>query len=380
MSSESPLDLTFGVELEFVLSYPKSYITPELREANLIHQLKTEWAVVYTQVYLALKAANVRITNPALTCETAELPDYSNWHIVRDSSIIIPKKIPGVNQKGIEIPSRILGGAGSASLSESLAEIRHVISVLTTNQPWTVSTNNSTGLHVHVGNRDAGLPHRTLTNLALTLYAFEPAMQSIHPLERTSQWSYWSKPIRCAFPEKNDHLDNLIAIQECPTVYALTATAGSAGKASAYNFRTLLKKGTIEFRQHRGTMDPDEICAWVELVTGLMQWCHDVPSGVLVPLVMGVVKDERLGLGGLLRLVGKTHLVQYYAGMVAQRAEEREKMESGEWDETAPERFEFEMDSTSEEDFDGGSEEAFDGGSEEAFNGGSEEDFATWLD
>ena len=115
-------------------------------------------------------------------------------------------------------------------------------------------------------------------------------------------------------------------------------------------------------------------------MTGLMQWCHDVPSGVLVPLVMGVVKDERLGLGGLLRLVGKTHLVQYYAGMVAQRAEEREKMESGEWDETAPERFEFEMDSTSEEDFDGGSEEAFDGGSEEAFNGGSEEDFATWLD
>lgn len=351
MSSESPLNLTFGVELEFVLSYPKSYITPELRAANLIRKLKNaEWAVVYTQVYLALKAANVRITNPDLTWDTSDPPDYSNWHIARDSSITIPKKIPGTNQKGIEIPSRILGGANRESLRESLAEIRHVISVLTTNQPWTVTTNSSTGLHVHVGNGRAGLPHRTLTNLAQTLYAFEPAIQLIHPVERVSPWSSWSRPMRSSFPAANDHLDNLLAIQECPSIDALAATAAGDGKAAAYNFRTLAKKGTIEFRQHRGTIDPDEISAWVELVTGLMQWCHNVPSGVLVPLVMEAARDERLGLEELLRLVGKRHLVEWYGRRVARR--ERERVEKGEWNEEAGQTFEF--DTSSEEDFEGG--------------------------
>lgn len=323
MSNESPLALTFGVELEFIIEYPDSYITPELRAANLIHDFENEeWAIVATQVYLALKAANIRVTSPNLTLIHFAKQDYSKWRVITDCSIDILDEIsPSTNHQGVEIPSRILAGGTAQSLGESLDEIRHVLSVLTTNQPWTISTNFSTGLHVHVGNQAAGFPHRTLTNLAQTLYAFEHQIQSIHPDERVDHHnSFYCLPMRVSFPRSSDDLDNLIAMQECPTIHALTNTAASGNKAGAYSFSSLRKMGTIEFRQHRGTMDPEEICAWVEVVTGLVQWSHNAPSGVLLPLaVAALATDKRFGLTELLRVIGKEHLVEYYRGRVYER-------------------------------------------------------------
>ncbi|KAL9119656.1 MAG: hypothetical protein Q9187_003786 [Circinaria calcarea] len=332
MSNESPLDLTFGVELEFILGYPKSYISPELRAANLIHDFENdEWAIVATQVYLALKAANIRVTSPDLTLTHLAKQDYSKWRVIDDSSIYILDEIPSTQHQGVEIPSRILAGSTAQSLGESLDEIRQVISVLTTNQPWTISTNVSTGLHVHVGNKTAGFPHRTLTNLAQTLYAFENQIQSIHPDERVNHYdSLFCNPMRTSFPRARDDIDNLIAMQECPTVLALTNTAASGGKTGAYSFSSLRKMGTIEFRQHRGTMDAEEICAWVEVVTGLVQWSHNAPSGVLLPLaVSALATDKRFGLMELLRVIGKEHLVKYYRGRVYERETVKRKGRGG---------------------------------------------------
>jgi hypothetical protein len=41
------------------------------------------------------------------------------------------------------------------------------------------------------------------------------------------------------------------------------------------NFLSLSKHGTIEFRQHEGTMDPRRVCAWADFVLALVRKAID---------------------------------------------------------------------------------------------------------
>ncbi|KZF25273.1 hypothetical protein L228DRAFT_65688 [Xylona heveae TC161] len=46
----------------------------------------------------------------------------------------------------------------------------------------------------------------------------------------------------------------------------------------AYNFKSLDKHRTVEFRQHVGTLNADRIIAWAEFVTGLIRFCNRVSA------------------------------------------------------------------------------------------------------
>ena len=336
MFTVSPLNLTFGVELEFIIKYRPDFLTSERLKGGLDHNVDRRSSVIHTQLFQALLAADVPVT-------LQDMGDAANWSILLDRSIeFTEERLWDVEYRfiGIEVRSRVLPGHTPERFDESLDEIRLVINTI--NQlPFTVLTNRTTGLHVHVGNRHQGFPLRTLRNLCQTVLGLSRSIESIHPSHRVSSQhaaSYCS-PTSRALPFTNGHAANLLLVEKCATIDALVDLLNpGAYKSHAYNLANLdtrrgppsTLKQTVEFRQHAGSVDTEEVCAWAEAVTGLVQWCHHVPSGILVPLLLDAEEQPGLGLLEVLKVIGKEHLCGFYRGRIRVEDSEEEYGEGGE--------------------------------------------------
>lgn len=86
-------------------------------------------------------------------------------------------------------------------------------------------------------------------------------------------------------------------------------------RSQAYNlmnfdvgYNGLLKRsclGTIEFRQHRGTIDADEVIAWVEVATSMLRFAHTraLTQGSMMPVVEQHAYDPAMGFDPFLRMI-----------------------------------------------------------------------------
>ncbi|KAL9120441.1 MAG: hypothetical protein Q9187_002999 [Circinaria calcarea] len=336
MFTASSLNLTFGVELEFIIKYHPDFLTSERLKGGLDHNVDRRSSAIHTQISQALQAADVPVT-------LQDMGDAANWSILLDRSIeFTEERLWDLEYRfiGIEVRSRILPGQTPEQLGESLDEVRLVIDTIA-QLPFTLLTNRTTGLHVHVGNRHQGFPLRTLRNLCQTVHGLSRSIESIHPSHRVSSQhaaSYCSPPSR-AFPSTNGPTANLLLVEECATRDALIDLLNpGAYKSHAYNLANLdtrrgppsTLKQTVEFRQHAGSVDAEEVCAWVEAVTGLVQWCHHVPSGVLIPLLMDAEQQPGFGLLEVLKVLGKEHLCGFYRGRIGGGGSEEGYGEGGE--------------------------------------------------
>ncbi|KAK3670448.1 hypothetical protein LTR78_009689 [Recurvomyces mirabilis] len=98
------------------------------------------------------------------------------------------------------------------------------------------------------------------------------------------------------------------------------------GHHCAYNFENLWQKpahdglepiGTIEFRQHAGTLNSKAICVWVMLTTQIVKFCTDVSAPDFLRLLISSV-SPRMTLPNLLALVCKDRETkQYYTDMIS---------------------------------------------------------------
>ncbi|KAK7707809.1 hypothetical protein SLS57_009192 [Botryosphaeria dothidea] len=63
--------------------------------------------------------------------------------------------------------------------------------------------------------------------------------------------------------------------------------------------------GTIEFRQHRGTIDADEVIAWVEVATSMLRFAHTraLTQGSMMPVVEQHAYDPAMGFDPFLRMI-----------------------------------------------------------------------------
>ncbi|KAI9752620.1 MAG: hypothetical protein M1835_001081 [Candelina submexicana] len=212
----------------------------------------------------------------------------------------------------------------------SLQEVSHVLELLTSQ--FDIRTNESTGLHVHIGNA-AGTPGEpfwlsTLKNLASLVTVCNPIIEQLHPPWRIHNEACTS-PLE-HFDDPGAHESVLVEeIGWIPTIADLAYfMAGGVGDGRsfidktpwyAYNFLQTCDGGygTVEFRQHEGTVDYQRVEAWVLFCAGLVRWSSNayilgVPR--LVERVFG--KDKEIGEGmsvnGLLQELGLHGLVPYY--------------------------------------------------------------------
>ncbi|RDW79904.1 hypothetical protein BP6252_04542 [Coleophoma cylindrospora] len=153
---------------------------------------------------------------------------------------------------------------------------------------YRIDCSRTCGLHVHVGpgNRN-NFTFNAIKNFMGLCWVFEKQLRSIHAEHRVTD-SLWclnmseaTELARAPFTE----LEKLHAIFDSPSLPDLKFlfnTSHSSSKHSAVNLNHLMTRGgfgTVELRQHQGSLDPNDVAAWVSVCVGLMAFAHTaVPS------------------------------------------------------------------------------------------------------
>jgi hypothetical protein len=189
----------------------------------------------------------------------------SGWKIVTDASL---------GSGGAEIVSPILKGeqgiADLMKVAEALAETGCTV-------------DRSCGLHVHVGARGASTAQ--LRNVAKMFIKYEAQFDAIvAPSRRGSANRYCQSNVGVV---RGSTLAEKFATIDRATTMQQVATAVNGGFEQAQysryrymkcNFQSLATHGTVEFRQHQGSVDGVKMAAWVRLVTGFVATAMSVRS------------------------------------------------------------------------------------------------------
>ena len=313
------LQLTFGVELEFVVRYK----TDDYEQAcaggegkfwsssQRMMPFQTYGAVLRAHMITILQEAGFD-TNNVLQ----QVSNYQKWTVDSDSSIKWDKlpQVAGFAYYGIEVKSPAFYYSDWA-----LMQIQRAVMLI--RSEFQVFINESCALHVHVGNRTEGFPLQTLKNFCLLVTIFDRQIETLHPLHRL-ETIYALRPahqFECMAPEeKARKIDANKTVEDLADCYHLQEWGGLEGYM-AYNFLNLTNPPnvrrptrTIEFRQHEGTLDPIEITKWAQLTSSLIKSAHDAEYYVFGRLVHHHAYDTGYTIIDLLCDLNLHELAGYY--------------------------------------------------------------------
>ena len=268
----TPLNLTFGIEIEFLVAY-----SPE-EVATWDYDKKVQRTLVLRDVILALEAAHLKVFRSD--------PDdgvYTKWAVKRDKSVIPDPNLERTpcwsSGSIVQLPKSQLEGIFLCDVEmifpilkfhpKSFAEIQKFITTITSK--FTIFTPESAGLHVHVVNKKSGFPFTVVKNLAMLICCFEDPFNQIHPEQRIigTDSSLCQRPSH-NFNRHSRHKpqETITLIGRFPNLYSfILAFQQLPGRYTAYNLWNLFSnptsKRTIEFLQHAGTLDFPTVFRWV---------------------------------------------------------------------------------------------------------------------
>ena len=324
-----PLHLTFGIEFEFIVFfdpityYPRSSPEkikegcPQRDHPNAL-QVHCDKAVK-THMVEVLRTAGLEVNN------LNQMPlDYSKWTVDDDDSIDCPDLSDSSDNqhRGRWIASIELKTLKMAYFFPSMEAVIQTLDVLWRN--FTCATNQSCGLHVHVGNagpdgHSQGFPLKTLKSLATLASVFNRQFNSLHPYHRIAN-------IHCRSPAQNfpdtdpweiaSTIDSALTTDEL--IDMMSSDENGDERGFAINFRSLLPESglrTLEFRQHEATLNPKVVGIWLTLVCGLLSVCHRLTPAQLASLVRSYAgkEKEEFGITHLLAALGMGDFAAFYA-------------------------------------------------------------------
>ncbi len=175
------------------------------------------------------------------------------WKIILDGSLGYAT--------GCEVVSPVLSG------EEGIAELRRVMNAL---EGAGCKVRVDCGFHLHVGASDYKL--RELRNIAKCFVKFENFFDHIMPASRRADANRYVLSNRSRYGGYTDLAANaaMDAFARARSIPALI----SANQNSRYfklNLVPLTKYGTIEFRQHSGTVNADKAENWVRLILSFVE-------------------------------------------------------------------------------------------------------------
>ncbi|MCJ1293386.1 hypothetical protein MMC34_004940 [Xylographa carneopallida] len=351
MATDPPLQLTFGVELEFLLAY--------FREAQFALELET------IRQDLLVRGANQDEIDRVLGIEIAPeknrergkiltrlqnigVPvhdwgvdgkkDYHRWTVSLDDSVIPSgEEMQSMNPKWANGHVSNLTAEGRASMCyasvevfsrvlpynlDSLREVGIVVNTIAAEFP--VYVNESCALHVHVGNMDFGFPVQTVKNFATLVTCFENQLNQIHPLHRLD-YAYCLPETLAFRPKERDIWRMAEIIDQLNTPQKIIRHFGTKRNDRdevyhwwCYNYNNLvLAKRTIEFRQHAGTLDLSAVFRWINLACTLTAIAHNSEGYSFLDLILQFIDHERdrnYNIFMLLRSLHLTMLANAYIG------------------------------------------------------------------
>jgi hypothetical protein len=244
---------TFGVELEIVHGeQPVGFIgrvTRALRDAGLARQ------TIDQQHY----GAN----------------DYGTWQINRDSS---------VHRNGFaggEVVSRILP-ATEAGFTE-LAQACDLIAGAG------ATVNRTCGMHVHVDVRDLSVDE--IRNVVIAYMRFQGEIDTVVPRSRRGSNQY-CRHLSSSYVSLDDMITSL---ERAQSVSSLDYRMG--GKYRVLNLSKFAYTGTIEFRQHSGTVEAAKAVAWARWCVAFVETFRHAAAPVAAAPCGGEVLERCQGRG-----------------------------------------------------------------------------------
>lgn len=146
-------------------------------------------------------------------------------------------------------------------------------------QNFRVSTNNTAGVRVHIGNGENSFDLETVQRAMGFMYVFDELLAPIHPPSR--QDHDYAQNIRAAYRRRlrGSRFEAPSQIFDIPSIELLELAFG--GHRPAVNKKNLCNGGvrgkkTIEFRRHAGTFEKQRIQAWIQTLGGIVEWCRKV--------------------------------------------------------------------------------------------------------
>ncbi|KAK6614159.1 hypothetical protein H4I96_00480 [Botrytis cinerea] len=241
-SPEAESRLTFGVELEFLLAtLPEGDAKILADEDSINHDIQRKLEEV--GILATVKESEFGNDNEV----AANIA--TNW-ILKTDCTVDPGKQSSNTRKYFEYGMEIISPPYYYD-DASRRAVKTVVRTLRYN--YLVRVNETTGLHVHVGNGYHGFEWPILRNFMAIAWTYERQILLLMPEIRL-------KNVCVALGTRN---------------------AGFNISNLAPPFRSTFGKRTIEFRQHPGTLDSEGILHWVHICVKLVEKaCH--------------VKDEEL--------------------------------------------------------------------------------------
>ena len=192
-------------------------------------------------------AAAIRNAGIHCICESYSHQTQSNWKVVTDASV------PG----GFEVVSPILQGEDG---------IQQVIKVMNAIALVGAKVNKKCGLHVHVGASDLTIPE--LKNIAKNYAFFEDFFDGIMPASRRCNNNRYIQSLRSRFGDYSHASAGRAhaAIDACTSIDQIVSVLNGGNRYHKLNFVSYWRHGTIEFRQHSGTVDAEKAVRWINLL------------------------------------------------------------------------------------------------------------------
>jgi len=173
---------------------------------------------------------------------------------------------------------------------EALDNIKYLCKLITSTYRVSTSPETATGLHVHVGYGRTNFTLDHIRKFCAFTWAFSPQFNSLHYRDRLNldlhgsprQFTQWAVNFFADNGRQPTGAEGA-AFYLGETDYdefARNVGGSSARKFTAYNIEqtgtedSLTK--TIEFRQHRGTLDGEAVVQWVQTVVGLVRYLENI--------------------------------------------------------------------------------------------------------
>ncbi|MCJ1391278.1 hypothetical protein MMC18_004141 [Xylographa bjoerkii] len=342
MATNPPLQLTFGVELEFLLAYfrePQFALKLEAIRQALLAQgadrdeidrvLGIETAPEKNRERCKILTRLQKLGVPVHDWGVDGKKDYHRWTVSLDDSVepndddlqsMNPQwangQVTSLTAEGraamcyasVEIFSRVL-----PYNIDSLREVGVVVNTVAAGFP--VLVNESCALHVHVGNMDFGFPVQTVKNFATLVTCFENQFNQIHPLHRLD-YAYCLPETLAFRPSERNAWRMAEIIDQLNSPRKIIRQFGTKRNDRyevyhwwCYNYNNLvLPKRTIEFRQHAGTLDLAAVFRWINLACTLVATAYNLESEAFWDLILQSIEHERDHNYNIFTLLRTLHL------------------------------------------------------------------------
>lgn len=176
----------------------------------------------------------------------------SGWKLVSDASV-------GNGSNSCEIVSPILSGQDGIETARKVASLADAFGC---------TVNRSCGFHCHVGASD--LTVDSLKTLIETYRLNETYIDSLMPVSR-----------------RDNNADYARSVLPCGNGQTITQLVDHQfTRYRKLNVASMHRQGTVEFRQHSGTLNADKITAWVEFCLACVEFSARTESTPQTPVTL----------------------------------------------------------------------------------------------